>query len=206
MLLTTLDVIGTFAFALSGGSRAVESRMDPFGAIFLAFVAAVSGGMLRDTLIGATPVAALLSWHNAAIATVAGASCFFAHSWIVRLSRPVALFDAIGLGLFCVVGARKALDAGLSPLMAALLGMLTAIGGGIAADVLTARPPMVLRREIYALAALAGAALFTLSATVGVPDFVSAPIGAIFAIGLRLVALSYDWHLPVAEPRQQAGG
>lgn len=206
MLLTALDVVGTFAFALSGGTRAVESRMDAFGAIFLAFVAAVSGGMLRDALIGATPVAALLTWHYVAIAAVAGVSCFFAYPLIVRLSRPVALFDAIGLGLFCVVGARKALDAGLSPFMAALLGMLTAIGGGIAADVLTARPPMVLRREIYALAALGGAALFTFSATVGIPDFVAAPIGAALAIGLRLVALSYDWHLPVAEPKQRADG
>lgn len=201
MLLTTLDVMGTFAFALSGGTRAVESRMDPFGVVFLAFVAAVSGGMLRDVLIGVTPGSALLGWHHAALSVVAGMSCFFAYRWIVRLSRPVALFDAIGLGLFCVVGARKALDAGLSPLMAALLGMLTAIGGGIAADVLTARPPMVLRREIYALAALAGAALLTFSAYVGVPDFVAAPIGAMLAIGLRLVALSYDWHLPVADPR-----
>ena len=163
--------------------------------------AAVSGGMLRDVLIGVTPVSALLGWHRAAISVVAGMSCFLAYRWIVRLSRPVALFDAIGLGLFCVVGARKALVAGLSPLMAALLGMLTAIGGGLAADVLTARPPMVLRREIYALAALAGAALLTFSADVGVPDFVAAPIGAMLAIGLRLVALSYDWHLPVAEPR-----
>lgn len=140
MLLTTLDVMGTFAFALSGGTRAVESRMDPFGVVFLAFVAAVSGGMLRDVLIGVTPVSALLGWHRAAISVVAGMSCFLAYRWIVRLSRPVALFDAIGLGLFCVVGARKALDAGLSPLMAALLGMLTAIGGGLAADMLTARP------------------------------------------------------------------
>ncbi|MEJ1161454.1 trimeric intracellular cation channel family protein [Prosthecomicrobium sp. N25] len=201
MVLTALDVMGTFAFALSGGTRAVESRLDPFGVVFLAFVAAVSGGMLRDALIGVTPVSALLTWHHVAISVVAGMSCFFAYRWILRLSRPVALFDAIGLGLFCVVGARKALDAGLSPLMAALLGMLTAIGGGLAADVLTARPPMVLRREIYALAALAGAALLTFSAHVGVPDFVAAPIGAMLAIGLRLVALSYDWHLPVAEPR-----
>ena len=201
MLVVVLDVVGTFAFALSGGVRAVESRMDPFGVVFLAFVAAVSGGMLRDVLIGATPVAALLTWHYLAISIVAGAGCYFAYGWIVRLSRPVALFDAIGLGLFCVLGARKALDAGLSPVAASLLGMLTAIGGGIAADVLTARPPMVLRREIYALAALAGAALLAFSDFVGIPDLVAAPLGAALAIGLRLVALSYDWHLPRADPR-----
>jgi len=196
-----LDFVGAFAFALSGGVRAVESRMDAFGVVFLAFVAAVSGGMLRDCLIGATPVAALLTWHPVAISLVAGASCFLAYPWIVRLSRPIALFDAIGLGLFCVLGARKALDAGLSPLMASLLGMLTAIGGGIAADVLTARPPMVLSREIYALAALAGAALLAFGANVGVPDVVGAPLGAALAIGLRVAALHQGWRLPQAEPR-----
>lgn len=198
MLLTALDIVGTFAFALSGGVRAVENRMDPFGVIFLSFVAAVSGGIARDVLIGAVPPAALQSGLYVGIAVVAGTICFFAYERILQLARPVAFFDAIGLGLFCVVGARKALDAGLSPVMAALLGMLTAVGGGIAADIMTARPPMVLRRDIYALAALAGAGLLTLGDLVGVPDAVVAPLGALLATSLRLVALSYDWHLPRA--------
>jgi uncharacterized membrane protein YeiH len=201
MMITLIDVVGTFAFALSGGLRAVESRMDPFGVAFLAFVAAVSGGMLRDVLIGATPVAALMTWHYLAISVMAGGCCFFGYRWIVRLSRPVALFDAIGMGLYCVLGARKALDLGLSPLAAALLGMLTAIGGGIAADVLTARPPMVLRRDVYALAALAGASVFALSDLSGIPDAISAPMGALIATSLRLLALNYNWHLPSADPR-----
>ena len=196
MLLLVLDIVGTFAFALSGGVRAVENRMDPFGIVFLSFVAAVSGGIGRDVLIGAVPPAALQSSLYLGIAVVAGVCCFFCFNWIVRLARPVAVFDAVGLGLFCVVGARKALDAGLSPLMAALLGMLTAVGGGIAADVLSARPPMVLQREIYALAALAGALLLTLGIEVGVPDVIIAPVAAAFATSLRLLAMSYDWHLP----------
>jgi len=201
MMLTTLDIIGSFAFALSGGMRAVENRMDPFGVVFLSFVAAVSGGIVRDVLIGAVPPAALQSSLYVGIAVVAGALCFFSFGRIARLARPVAFFDAIGLGLFCVVGARKALDAGLSPLMASLLGMLTAVGGGISADILTARPPMVLQREIYALAALAGAAILTLGDQVGLPDAVIAPLGALFATSLRLVALSNDWHLPRAKIR-----
>ena len=198
MLVITLDILGTFAFALSGGSRAVESRMDAFGIVFLAFVAAVSGGILRDVLIGALPPAALQSGTYVAIAMVAGIMCLLAHERIVKYARSVAFFDAIGLGLFCVVGARKALDAGLSPFMAALLGMITAVGGGIAADVLTARTPMVLRRDIYALAALAGATVMTLGVQVNIPDFILAPVGAMLATGLRLVALRYDWHLPGA--------
>ncbi len=200
MLVTALDIVGTFAFALSGGLRAVENRMDVFGVVFLSFVAAVTGGILRDVLIGAVPPAALQSWLYVTIAIVAGLLCFFSYRRILRLARPVAFFDAIGLGLFCVVGTRKALDAGLSPLMAALLGMLTAIGGGLAADVLSARSPMVFRREIYALAALTGALLFALGDSVGVPDLVVAPLGALLATSFRLIALSHDWHLPASNP------
>lgn len=201
MLIDALDILGTFVFALSGGTRAVEQRLDAFGVAFLSFVAANSGGVLRDVLIGAVPPAAIASWHDLAISIAAGSLCFFFYRAIERLSTPVALFDAIGLGLFAVVGARKALDAGLHPLMAAVLGMLTAIGGGIARDVLTARTPMVLRREIYALAAFAGACIVTFGDFVGIPALISAPLGAAFATSLRLVALQRGWNLPNASPR-----
>lgn len=200
MLLTTLDIVGTFAFALSGGVRAVDNRMDPFGVVFLSFVAAVSGGIMRDILIGAVPPVALQSELYVALAIIAGTICFYFYEQIIKLARPVAVFDAVGLGLFCVVGASKALQAGLSPVLAALLGMLTAVGGGIAADILTARPPMVLQKEIYALAALAGAFLFTIGHQVGLPETVLAPLSALFAISLRLIAMSYDWHLPRSKP------
>jgi uncharacterized membrane protein YeiH len=200
MMLSVLDVIGTFAFALSGGTRAVESRMDLFGAITLAFIASVAGGITRDLIIGVTPPEAFLSNVSLVTAVGAGAICFYKYNWIIRLSKPVIFFDAIGLGLFCVVGAQKALQAGLSPLFAALLGMFTAIGGGVAADILCQRKPMVLHRDIYALAALAGALVVTLGVTVGVPVSVVAPIGAVLAISMRLVALHYDWNLPNARP------
>ena len=200
MFLSTLDIIGTFAFALSGGTRAVESRMDVFGAIFLAFVASVAGGITRDVIIGITPPTAFLNSAYLITAIGAGLICFYKYSWIIKLSKPVIFFDAIGLGLFCVVGAQKALEAGLSPLFAALLGMFTAIGGGVAADILCQRKPMVLHRDIYALAALAGALVLTFGVTVGVPVIIVAPIGAILAISMRLVALQYHWNLPNADP------
>ncbi|WP_333823010.1 trimeric intracellular cation channel family protein [Pinisolibacter sp.] len=200
MLLTLLDFVGTFVFALSGGTRAVQHRLDPFGVIFLAFVAAASGGIVRDVLIGLTPPMAIATWHYCAISALAGIACYFAYGLITRLSAPVAVFDAFGLGLFAVVGARKALDAGLSPLMAAMLGMMTAIGGGIARDVLTAQTPMVLRREVYALAALAGAAVVTFGDHFGMPYPLTAPLGAAITTGVRLVAIGRDWHLPTAKP------
>lgn len=201
MLIDALDSLGTFVFALSGGTRAVERRLDPFGVVFLSFVAANSGGVMRDVLIGAVPPAAIASWHALAISIAAGLLCFFFYRGIQRLAAPVAMFDAIGLGLFAVVGARKALDFGLDPLMAAVLGMLTAIGGGMARDVLTARTPMVLHREVYALAAFAGASLVTFGDFVAIPALITVPAGAALATSLRLVALRQDWNLPNADPR-----
>jgi uncharacterized membrane protein YeiH len=195
-----LDLLGTFVFALSGGLRGVQHRLDPFGVVVLAFVAAVSGGVLRDVLIGATPPAALASWHYLAVSALAAGLCYCAHRTLIRLATPIAVTDAIGLGLFAVVGARKALNAGLSPLMAAVLGMLTAIGGGIARDILTNRTPMVLREEVYALAALAGACIVTFGAAADIPDAITAPMGACLAITLRLVAIRQGWSLPRAQP------
>ncbi|MDE3177128.1 MAG: trimeric intracellular cation channel family protein [Pseudomonadota bacterium] len=198
MLQSVLDLVGVFAFALSGGARGVECRLDPFGVVFLAFVAATTGGVMRDLLIGATPPYAITHWHYLAASTVAGLSCYFAYGWIQRLRKPVALFDAIGLGLSAAVGAHKALLFGLTPLMAALLGMLSAIGGGMARDILTTRTPMVLHKEVYAVAALAGAALVAFADTVGAPENVSALLGAGLAISIRLIAMAKDWHLPRA--------
>lgn len=202
MLLTLLDLLGVFAFALGGGVRGVERRLDPFGVVFLAFVAATMGGILRDLLIGATPPAAIQNWTYAATSTVAGGLCYFGYGFIARLSAPVALFDAVGLGFSVVVGTRKALDAGLSPAMAALIGMLTAIGGGIARDVLTVRTPMVLRKEIYALAALAGAFVVAYGGVTGLPDPVTSLLGGTLATALRLVALRLNWQLPNSTPRR----
>jgi uncharacterized membrane protein YeiH len=201
MLLTLLDLVGTFVFALSGGARAVERRLDPFGIVFLAFVAATSGGITRDVLIGTTPPAAIATWHYCAAACIAAAACWFFYGQILRLSKPVAMFDAIGLGLFVVVGTRKALDAGLSPLMAAMLGMITGIGGGIGRDILTAQTPMVLQKDIYAVAALLGAFVVAFGGSFDLPYALTMPVGALLATGLRLAALKGHWNLPSANPK-----
>ncbi len=195
MFLTLLDLVGTFAFALSGGTRAVERRLDPFGIVFLAFVASTSGGIVRDLLIGRVPPTAIATWHYAAVACVAGLACSLAYRQIARLAAPVAIFDAIGLGFYAVVGTRIALDAGLSAPMAALLGMMSAIGGGIGRDVLTAQTPMVLQKEIYAVAALAGALVLALGDGIGLPDAITAPVGAVLATGVRFMAMKWDWNL-----------
>ncbi|RYZ69828.1 MAG: trimeric intracellular cation channel family protein, partial [Lysobacteraceae bacterium] len=154
-----LDLIGTFVFALSGATLAVRRRLDLFGVLVVSFAAATAGGISRDVLIGATPVAALSDWRYPAISLAAGAITFFWAPLIERLQYPVRMFDAMGLALFAVAGTQKALAFGLTPPMAAAMGMLTGIGGGIARDILLARVPLVLQAELYAVAALAGAAV-----------------------------------------------
>ncbi|SBV35809.1 conserved membrane hypothetical protein [uncultured Stenotrophomonas sp.] len=156
-LVLILDLIGTFVFALSGAMMGVRRRLDLFGVLVLSFAAASAGGMTRDVLIGATPVAALSDWRYPSVSLAAGIVTFLWNPRIERLSNPVRMFDALGLAVFAVAGTQKALAFGLAPPMAAAMGMLTGIGGGIARDVLLAQVPLVLRAELYAIAALAGA-------------------------------------------------
>ncbi len=135
----------------------MKCRLDLFGVLVLSFAAATSGGIFRDLLIGSVPPAAIGDWRYLGVASVAGTIGFFWPARMARLRSPVLLFDAGGLALFAVSGTQKALAFGLHPVMAALLGMLTGIGGGIVRDILLAEVPLVLRKDLYAVAALAGA-------------------------------------------------
>jgi uncharacterized membrane protein YeiH len=164
----------------------------------LCFAAATAGGITRDVMIGAIPPAAINDWRYVAVSMLAGLMAFFWSPLIDRLSSPVLLFDAAGLGLFCVVGADKALVFHAGPIAATLLGMITGIGGGIVRDVLVMQVPTVLRTELYAVAALLGAAFLVGARSWGLPSHVAAPVGAALCITLRLLALHYGWHLPVA--------
>ena len=193
-----LDLGGTFVFALSGAAAGVKRRLDVFGALVLALVAASSGGIVRDVLIGAVPPAALEDWRYVAVSLLAGVVVLLWHSALERLRNPVQLFDAAGLALFAVAGAHKALAFHLGPLPAALLGMLSGIGGGIVRDLLVAEVPTVLRSEIYAVAALAGAIVVVIGSALGVPSALATTAGALLCFGLRFVALRRGWRLPIA--------
>lgn len=197
-LLLTLDLCGTFVFALSGATAAVRRRLDLFGVLVLSFAAASSGGVVRDLLIGAVPPAAIIDWRYVATSLAAGLITFRWAPLIGKLQNPVRMFDAAGLALFAVAGTQKALVFGLNPLMAALLGMLTGIGGGMARDVLLAEVPMVLRAELYAVAALAGAAVVVLGDRLQWPSAAATLAGALLCFTLRMVAFRRGWHLPVA--------
>lgn len=199
-ILLTFDLIGTFVFALSGATLAVRHRLDLFGVIVLACAAAVSGGIVRDLLIGAQPPTALADWRYLATAIVAGVFTFRHCRTIERLRNPVQLFDAAGLALFAVLGTEKALQFGLSPFAATLLGMTTGIGGGIMRDLLVVRVPVVLQAELYAVAALAGGLVVALADCFDQPHSPAMVAGAIACFGLRYMAIRHGWRLPVARP------
>jgi len=193
-----LDLGGTFVFAISGAMAAVNRRLDIFGILVLSFVAGNVGGITRDVLIGAVPPAALTDELYLSVSVLAGVITFFWYAGVDRLRTPVLLFDAVGLSFFAVAGAEKAIEYGLSPVMSALLGMLTGIGGGMMRDVLLAEIPQVLRSDLYAVAALAAAALVVLGHVFGISYGISALAGGVLCFGLRYMAIRHGWHLPVA--------
>ena len=201
-LLLVLDLVGTFVFAVSGAAKGVTSRLDVFGVLVLSFAAASAGGVARDVVIGAIPPAAISDWRYLAVAVLAGVMTFAWFPVIHRLRSAVLVFDAAGLGLFAVSGAQKALEFGLTPVMAALLGMLTGIGGGMTRDILVAEIPTVLRTELYAVAALLGAAVVVVGHVLGLPATGVTIAGAVLCFALRVLAIRRGWHLPTAQPPQ----
>ncbi|GLS19185.1 membrane protein [Labrys miyagiensis] len=196
--LQVLDLVGTFVFAISGAVAAVNRRLDIFGILVLSFVAGNFGGITRDLLIGAVPPAALTDGRYLLVSVLAGIITFFWYAGVDKLRSPMLLFDAAGLSLFAVAGAQKAIEFGLNPIMASLLGMLTGIGGGITRDVLLAEIPQVLRSDLYAVAALAGASVVAIGNVLDLSYGVSALVGGVLCFGLRFMAIRYGWRLPVA--------
>jgi uncharacterized membrane protein YeiH len=201
-LLLVLDLLGTFVFALSGAAAGVRCRLDLFGVLVVSFVAGNFGGITRDLMIGAVPPAAINDWRYLAVSFLAGVVTFYWFIGIHRLRSSVLLFDAAGLALFAVSGTQKALGFGLNPVTAALLGMLTGIGGGIVRDVLVAEIPTVLRADLYAIAALAGAGVVVAGSLLDVSSTVTTIFGAALCFGLRVMAIHRGWHLPIARSRQ----
>jgi uncharacterized membrane protein YeiH len=202
-LLLVLDLVGTFVFALSGATAGVNNRLDLFGVLVLSFTAGNAGGIARDLVIGAVPPAAISDWHYLVVSLLAGIVTFWRPSIVDRLRSPVLLFDAAGLGLFAVAGTQKALAFGLNPVMAALLGILTGIGGGMTRDVLLTEIPTVLRADLYAVAALAGAATVVIGTALRLPSTPVVIAGAVLCFVIRFLAIRRGWHLPFAgEPGQ----
>lgn len=204
---TVLDLAGTAVFAVSGALAAVRKRFDVVGVVALAAATAVGGGMARDVFIGDIPPAALRDWRYLAVPVVAALLVMWWHPLLFRLHRPILLFDAAGLGLFCVVGAVKSTDAGLNLAAAVAMGVLTAVGGGMLRDVLSGEHPLVFRADtvLYAVPAAFGALVVALAwradeRHTGVALATAAGVSLI-----RLAALRYGWRAPAPRGVRTAG-
>lgn len=200
-----VDLRGTFVFAISGGVTAVRRKMDIFGVLVLAFAAGNAGGMTRDLLIGAVPPAAISNWVYLAVSVLAGLIVFFRYPLIARLNNPVQWMDAVGMAFFAVAGTEKALAYGLNPVMAALLGVLTGVGGGMLRDAFANEIPVVLRSDPYALAALAAAVVVAGGHVLHLRPTGPAIVGMLACFMLRFMAIQHGWHLPAARLPRSGG-
>jgi uncharacterized membrane protein YeiH len=198
-----LELIGVFAFGMSGALMAVRRDFDVIGIAMLAVITAIGGGVLRDLLIGDTPPPAFTDWPYLVVPLGAAALTFFAHPALERLTRALLLFDAAGLGLFCVTGTVKSLDYGLGPVAAAALGVTTAVGGGLLRDVIARETPALVRpdSELYAVPAIAGALVVAVAWELDAYTPVVGAAAALTVFGVRLLALRRGWSAPRAWSR-----
>ncbi len=197
-LIYWLDLIGTFTFALSGALAAIQHRsFDFFGIAVLAFVTAVGGGTVRDVLIGAQPVGWMQNTTYLLLIGIAVPVAYFGQRYILRLRRTFFLFDTIGIGLFTILGLQKTLGLGLSPVVAVLMGTVSAVFGGVLRDLLANEIPLIFRKEIYATACIIGGILFLLLQHLGLPYTWSVGITVGIIIIIRTLAVVRHWSLPV---------
>lgn len=198
MLLIVLELVGIAVFAASGAIAAVRARLDVFGVIVLALTTALGGGVIRDVLLGVHPPSSLVKWPYLLVPALTGLLVFSFHPQLARLRRAVLVLDAVGLGLFVTGGTSTALALGAPPYTACLIGMTTGIGGGALRDVLLREIPLVLRREIYALAALLGGLVVAGGSVLRLPDEPVALVGSGLVVAVRLLALWRKWNAPIA--------
>ena len=195
-LIYILDLIGTFVFAISGLRLAAKKEMDLFGAAVIACVTAVGGGTTRDLLLGATPVAWITNIHYPIAILLAIPVTFLFHQYIVKLKRTIFIFDSIGIALFTIIGTEKALNFGLNPAMAIVLGMVSAVVGGVIRDILCNEIPLIFRKEIYAIACLIGAIFFYFLTQWGLDKDINYLLTTAVIFVIRVVSIKLKLSIP----------
>jgi uncharacterized membrane protein YeiH len=192
----SLELIGTFFFAISGSLAIRDNHNDLFGAGFTGFITAIGGGTLRDIMLGAYPLVWIgdINFLYAVFAGVAVGYFFF--SSLIQLRRTFVFFDSVGISFFTILGVEKALSLGVRPEIAAIMGMFSAVMGGVMRDTLTNEIPVLFRKEIYATACLAGAVLYLALYKLGVERNMNLIISSIFILAFRLLAVKYKLSLP----------
>ncbi|MDQ2884251.1 MAG: TRIC cation channel family protein [Actinomycetota bacterium] len=196
-LLLALDLTGTFVFALNGALTAVHAaRLDIVGVLTLGMITALGGGIIRDVLIGSVPPAAFLDWRYLALAAGGGLVAFALSRWLDRLEMPIIVLDAVGLSVFAVIGASKALTFGLDVGPAIILGTITGVGGGTIRDTLVRQVPTVLHSELYAIPALVGAAVTVATIRAGVYGVAAALAAAAVCFVIRMLGVRFSLNAP----------
>lgn len=203
-LLYTLDLLGTAAFAASGALAGVRRNMDLFGVLVLGLVTATGGGTIRDLLLGDTPPFIFKDETYLYLSLCVSVAVFLFHRNIDRFHHPLLYCDAVGLGTFVVIGTSKAIAFHIGFFGSIMMGVMTATAGGMVRDMLSTHVPLVLQREVYASACLAGAALLYLLHFTSLPGNYASLIAALAVIVLRLLAIRYNWSLPRASHNEHA--
>ncbi|HWI90656.1 MAG TPA: trimeric intracellular cation channel family protein [Flavisolibacter sp.] len=201
-----LDLLGTFVFALSGAVAARQRGLDIFGIFSIAFSVACGGGILRDLCIGAVPPAGLTNWLYLVMVLAATIVTVGFYRIVNILNQPVLLFDALGLSVFAVTGARKAISFEHNYEVAVLLGIVTAVGGGVIRDILLTRVPVILKKEIYASAAMVGALIVAAGDYSDYPKEIVSIVAIVSCFGLRFLALHFHLNLPSFQNKDSGKG
>jgi len=192
-----LDLFGTMAFAVTGAFKAIENKADIVGIIILATITGIAGGTIRDIVLGKTLPNSLIDPSYVIITVITAVVLFFLYSRMKKHWNVFLKFDAIGLGVFTVIGATFAYNLfGMNFLVIVLAGMLTAIGGGILRDIFVNQTPIVFVKELYASASFIGAVVFYFTLLITSEIYAATILGIILTTGLRLVAMRYNWNLP----------
>lgn len=195
-IITFFDLAGTFAFAVSGTISAMHKRFDLFGALFIGFITAIGGGTIRDCMIGNTPVTWLLNINYFYLIFPAVVFTIVFRKIVSYLRTTLFLFDTIGIGVFTVIGIEKSLQADIYPAMAIIMGVISAVAGGILRDVLCNEVPLIFHKEIYATACISGGILFILLLQTPVPKSISIIITISIIIFIRICSVKFKWSLP----------
>jgi uncharacterized membrane protein YeiH len=191
-----IDILGTFAFAVSGALVALDKKFDIFGVIIIAFITAVGGGMLRDILINAHPINWIGDLNYLYTIFSAVIFTFLFKSKIAYLSKTLFLFDTIGISVFTLLGLQKGLSYDLHPLVALIMGMISAVFGGVLRDVLTAKVPLIFEKEIYASACLAGGIIYLILNYFRVEENINFIISAAVVVIIRAIVVRFHIELP----------
>ncbi|WP_016775560.1 trimeric intracellular cation channel family protein [Anaerophaga thermohalophila] len=192
-----LDYIGTMVFAISGVLTAGSKRLDLFGAMFIGVVTAIGGGTIRDLLLGVTPVSWLQGYGYLIAISSGFIITFIFRKFVAKLRKTLFLFDTIGIGVFTIIGLEKALNLGVNPAVAVIMGMTSAVVGGVIRDTLTNEVPLIFHKEIYATACITGALFYLLFRWVGLPLPVNEILTVGIIISIRLLSIRYNISMPV---------